>query len=170
MQCVYGFEKGAKVILPFCGMHDWYQWCASQYSYTFVDDSCLPVIRSATFGTFLIIHSQLMCLARLLMCVCGWPDAHQLHSCTVFLVVGQAGSLTSHNCWYTNMFTISSSTSPWQHPTTTRHDVVAMHGYYHHATISQVHCISSLHLSAHRPPTSWCVGRMYWWWPSLSLF
>ena len=104
------------------------------------------------------------------VCVCVWPDAHQLHSCTVFLGVGQAGSLTSHNCWYINMFTLSSSTSPWQHPTTTRHDVVAMHGCYHHDTISQVHCISSLHLSAHRPPTSWCVGRMYWWWPSLSLF
>ena len=63
------WERSTSMI--FCGMTSDVQVS----SYTFVDDSCLSVIRSARF---LIIHSQLMCM---------WPDWYLNHihaACTAF--------------------------------------------------------------------------------------
>ena len=93
-------------------------------------------------------------LARLLMYVCvAWCTSITFMQYALHFWGGSGFSLqvtifihiTHHNCWFINMFTVtvSSTTSPPWHPTTSRHDVVAMHGYYHHATISQVHYISS---------------------------
>ena len=49
MPCVYmGLKKEQKYdILPFCGMTGTSD--VQVHSYTFVDDSCLSVIKSATF-------------------------------------------------------------------------------------------------------------------------
>ena len=99
--------------------------------------------------------------------VCVWPDAHQLHSCSMHCIFGGGAGFSLQVTIFIHITQLLVHKHVYSYilfhhlTTNTRHDVVAMHGYYHHATISQVHCITSLHLSAHRPPTSWCVGRMY---------
>ena len=73
-------------------------------------------------------------LARLLMCVCVWPDAHQLHSCSMHCIFASGSGFPLQATIFIHITQLLVhkhvySYILFHHLTTTKHDIVAMHAW-----------------------------------------